>query len=157
MSNNPFKIAEPQNPTAPVSREAVIHKRIDDLETKIDAGFGAFRQDMDILLADAKANSEWRGQMEAWRSRTSDAVKGESKTNLDQNGALAVVLTKVDAIEKKTDEQTAKLDTQTRMMEEAKAAASKIWKDPKFKLLMGALWTALLIWLGKHGIEIKLP
>lgn len=147
MSNTPFRINPGENTTQPVSTESVLHKRIDQLDQKIDAGFSAFRQDMDILLDEAKVNAKWRDEMESWRSKTSDAVKGESKTNLDQDGALAAVLVKVDAIEKKTD-------VQTQMLTEAKEAATKLWKNPAVKAVATALWTAFVLWLGSKGIKV---
>jgi hypothetical protein len=147
MSNTPFRIAPGENVTQPVSTESVLHKRIDQLDTKIDAGFAAFRQDMDILLEEAKTNGKWRGEMQAWRDKTSDAVRGESKTNLDQDGALAAVLVKVDAIEKKTD-------VQTQMLTEAKEAATKVYKNPAFRAVATALWTAFVLWLGSKGIKV---
>lgn len=147
MSNSPFRIAPGENTTQPVSTESVLHKRIDQLDTKIDAGFAAFRQDMDILLEEAKTNAKWRGEMESWRSKTSDNVKNESKTNLDQDGAIAQVLVKVGEIEKKTD-------VQTQMLIEAKEAATKIYKNPAFRAVVTALWTAFVLWLGSKGIKV---
>lgn len=144
MSNTPFRIQPPgENVTQPVSTESVLHKRIDQLDQKIDAGFSAFRQDMDILLEEAKVNSKWRGDMEQWRSKTSDAVKGESKTNLDQDGAIAQVLIKVGEIEKKTDVQTAML-----------TKAGSFFKDPKVIALALFVYSLIKTFAHKQGVEL---
>lgn len=143
MSNSPFRIQPGENTTQPVSTESVLHKRIDQLDTKIDAGFAAFRQDMEVLLDEARTNAKWRGEMEMWRSKTSDAVKGESKTNLDQDGAIAQVLVKVGEIEKKTDIQTAML-----------TKAGSFFKDPKVIALAFFVYSLIKTFAHKQGVEL---
>jgi hypothetical protein len=151
-------------PTKQIPKVEIQQSQFSELKSIMTEGFS--KVDTAIFeLGERVIRVEIRQKdLEERMGRHSGGTRQLSENDGKQDALLGTVVTKVDAlekktdsIEKKTDEQTAKLDIQTQMMIEAKEAASKVWKDPKFRLLMGALWTALLIWLGKHGIEIKLP
>ena len=145
--NKPFVIpplpTEGQ-PTAKVDLSEVMHKRLDKLEAIIERGFGEQAANHDLLVGEVKTVNARVTSLEERVGRTSDRVKGESQTNLDQSRDIAAVITKVEKLETTQAQQLAIL---TRL--DAVAA------NPTVRKVAYALATALLAYLAAKGWIVK--
>lgn len=122
-----------------------------ELTDKVDA----LTITVDTLQHDAKDTRLRLGRMERELDEVKDRqtnasvrVKGESEVNLKQDAAIAMVITKVDRLEQKTDAQTA-------ILEKLADGAKQVASNPKVQLLAGILWTALLGYLASKGLVTK--
>lgn len=79
--------------------------------------------------------------VETARAATSERVKGESKTNEDQNAAIALLHTKVDALDVKVETET------TKQTAAILARFDKLARTPQVKMLVTALITALTTYI----------
>ncbi len=95
------------------------------------------------------ARSEKRAdEFEDWRARTSERVRGESKTNLDQDAMQARILVRVENVEAKTDAQNLKLDTIEKNSNEIMKTISGALQSPTGKKLLSGAAMALLAIFG---------
>jgi hypothetical protein len=81
---------------------------------------------------------------EDWRARTSERVKGEAKTNMDQDAMQARILVRVENVEKKTDEQNVKLAVIEKNSVEIKQTILDALQSPMAKRVLSGVAAALI-------------
>ncbi len=92
--------------------------------------------------------NERLSRIETWKENevtarlnaNSERVKGESQVNLEQDAAIATIITEVRALTTKTDVQTAML-----------TKAGAIFKDPRVIAALVVIYTILKGWAEKKG------
>lgn len=77
-----------------------------------------------------------------------------SQADATHDAAIAKILEKQTVVDGKIDALAQATDAQTVMLTKAESAAKALWADPKFRVVLGALWAAFLYWLGTKGIKV---
>jgi len=139
--------------TVKVDTMSALHERLDKVVEALTHGFAGTDAQLESFATEIRAQGKRLGELEERMTRNSTRVSGESKTNEEQNAALAMVLTKVDTLEKSMTENTA-----ATMAIKGKVvdAAVGFWRrNPKIEtavvaLVMVAIATAMA-WLQAHG------
>lgn len=91
------------------------------------------------------------GDVEARQNTNSVRVKSSTDENLKQDQAIAAIVTDVATV--KTDVAGLKESqaAQTKHLETIVDGGKALLKNPKFLLLLAALYAYAMNWLGKHG------
>jgi hypothetical protein len=135
--------AVPEQVTKPVEVSSVMHQRMDMIVGLVQQSRAEISANHDLLIGEVRTLSGRVGNLEERAQRTSNRVEGESRTNLQQESAIATIVTRVDAIEKKTDAQTAML-----------TKAAGFLRDPKFIAVAMLAYGIIRSWAAKHGVEL---
>jgi hypothetical protein len=136
-----------------------------DLTTNMKAGFAAVNGRLDTMEANLDlqgvtvrdvatrmtAVEQRQNAMDARQSNNSMAVKNESKSNLDQDAAIASIKVAVDDL-------VTKQDTQMAMLGRIESAGKQIIANPTVRKVASLAALALTIWLStwisNHGVKL---
>src|SRR5512143_229966 len=89
------RISSEQQVTAKVDQSSVLHQRMDRLEDIIQKGFATQDANYELLRNEVQSHGQQILEMRVQLGRHSDVVKGESKTNLEQDAAISKIATEV--------------------------------------------------------------
>lgn len=168
MENDRKEGQPAEKPTTKLSQEEILSGLVKKLQSSVDAGFDAVngrldrqQSNIDTLGENYKAINErmLRGERRAdefedWRARASERVRGESKTNLGQDAAIAHIVTRVDAVE--TDTKALKLESSEnlQMMRTLVADVRKFATNPTVKLIATGLGSLIAGYLASRGFTV---
>lgn len=151
-------------PTKQIPKVEIQQSQFSELKSIMTEGFS--KVDTAIFeLGERVIRVEIRQKdLEERMGRHSGGTRQLSTSDAEQTAAIALIKSDVADLKTSQATQTEKLttlekktDAQTVMLEEAKAAATKLYKNPAFRAVVAALWTAFLFWLGSKGIKVQLP
>lgn len=114
-----------------------------------EARFDRTDANIEVVSNDLKVTKDRVTILEQSRALTSDRVKSVSQENLDQNAAIAHVITKIDALDAKVESKTAEQTAQLL------ARFDSALKNPVVKMIGSAILAAVATWLASKGINVK--
>lgn len=136
-----------QQPTAKVDATAVLHQRLDKLTELIEGHFQRVEQrlseqdaDYALMRGEVQSHGQQLLEIRVQLGRHSEGVRGASKTNLDQDAALAKLTTKVDTIEEKIDGYH--------------KAVTGVLNNPKVRAFAKLVFTLAMTYAAAKGIKV---
>ncbi len=153
MAGQPYKVVPEGNPTTKVDTLEVVNKRLDTIVETITHGFAGTDSQLEAFATEIRAQGKRLGELEERMTRNSTRVSGESKTNAEQDAAIAKVLTEVGEMKTAlTTNTTATLAIKSELVDSVRG----FWRrNPKIEtavvaLIMMAIATAMA-WFQAHG------
>ena len=142
-------------PTAKVSTESVLHQRIDQVVTLIQQQRAEQQEanaqqnaNHELVIGEVRSLGQRVGSLEERTSRNSERVQGESKTNMQQEAAIAHVVTRVDAIETKANAIETKVDA-------IHSAVKGVVDNPKVRLVGKVIFVIAATYAAARGFIPK--